>query len=232
MFHEFNGIYGYRRLTMNINRRYQTQYNHKRIRRLLRQLGLISHIRRTNGYCTKTSYKNIEDNHLNGDFTAAAPNEKWLTDVTYLRYGAGKKAYLSAIKDIYDGSIVAYKVRCANDNPLVMDTLKDAIQTHPDATPMIHSDRGSQYTSKAFRQITTEAGMTRSMSRLATCTDNAPMESFFGHFKCECYDLKMYHTFEALESDIEQYIEFYNHKRLQAQLNSLAPVEFRAQAAA
>ena len=84
----------------------------------------------------------------------------------------------------------------------------------------------------AFRQITTEAGMTRSMSRLATCTDNAPMESFFGHFKCECYDLKMYHTFEALESDIEQYIEFYNHKRLQAQLNSLAPVEFRAQAAA
>ncbi|SDL11542.1 IS3 family transposase, partial [Lacicoccus qingdaonensis] len=98
--------------------------------------------------------------------------------------------------------------------------------------PMIHSDRGSQYTSKAFRQITTEAGMTRSMSRLATCTDNAPMENFFGHFKCECYDLKMYHTFEALESDIEQYIEFYNHKRLQAQLNSLAPVEFRAQAAA
>lgn len=232
MFNEFQGIYGYRRLTMNINRRHGTQYNHKRIRRLLIKLGLRSYIRRSNGYCTKTSYQNIEANHLNGAFTATAPNEKWLTDVTYLKYGIGQKAYLSAIKDVYDGSIVAYKLRKRNDNPLVMDTLKDAIEMYPDATPMIHSDRGSQYTSKAFRQITTEAGMTRSMSRLATCTDNAPMESFFGHFKCECYDLKMYTTFETLEADIEKYIKFYNHDRFQAKLNSLSPMEFRAQAAA
>lgn len=232
MFNEFNGIYGYRRLTMNINRRYGTQYNHKRIRRLLIKLGLRSHIRRSKGYCTKTSYKNIEENHLNGDFTAEAPNMVWLTDVTHLKYGAGKKAYLSAIKDVHDGSIVAYKVRKANDNPLVMDTFKAAIEKYPDATPMVHSDRGSQYTSKAFRQITTEAEMTRSMSRLATCTDNAPMENFFGHFKCECYDLKMYTTFETLETDIDQYIKFYNHDRFQAKLNSLSPMEFREQAAA
>lgn len=232
MFHEFNGIYGYRRLTMNINRRYETQYNPKRIQRLLRYLGLKSIIRRPRGYCTKTSTQNVEPNHLNGNFTADMPNQKWLTDVTHLRYGTNQKAYLSAIKDVYDGTIVAYKVRLNNDNPLVMDTLRDAIEAYPQATPMIHSDRGTQYTSKAYRQMTTTAGMTRSMSRLAQCTDNAPMESFFGHFKSECYDWKQYPTFEALEADITQYIQFYNHDRFQAQLNSRAPMEVRAQAAA
>lgn len=232
MFKEFGGIYGYRRLTMNINRRYGTQYNHKRIRRLMLIAGLKSYIRRASGYCTKTSYVNIEANILDGNFTAAQPNQKWVTDVTHLKYGFGKKAYLSAIKDLYDGSIVAYKVGRFNDNPLVMETIQAATEQHPDASPIIHSDRGSQYTSKAYRVITTEAGMTRSMSRVGQCTDNAPIESFFGHFKCEQYDLKQYQTYDALVSDIDRYMYFYNHNRCQEKLNSLTPVEYRHQAAA
>lgn len=198
----------------------------------MRIAGLKSYIRRSKGYCTKTSYINIEDNILAGNFTAEAPNQKWVTDVTHLKYGLGSKAYLSVIKDLYDGSIVAYKVGRFNNNPLVMDTLKLAIQAHPDASPLIHSDRGSQYTSKEYRAITTQAGMTRSMSRLGRCTDNASIESFFGHFKCEQYDLKQYQTYEALESDINQYMHFYNHERYQEKLNSLTPVEYRNQAAA
>lgn len=74
--------------------------------------------------------------------------------------------------------------------------------------------------------------MTRSMPRLGQCTDNASIENFFGHFKCEQYDLKQYQTYEALESDINQYMHFYNHERYQEKLNSLTPVEYRNQAAA
>ncbi|GIP62837.1 hypothetical protein J32TS6_13920 [Virgibacillus pantothenticus] len=113
-----------------------------------------------------------------------------------------------------------------------MNTLKEAIEANPDATPLIHSDRGSPYTSKEYRYLTTEAGMKRSMSRVGNCIDNAPIESFFGHFKCESYDLKNYKNFEALEKDIDKYITFYNEERYQKRLNSLAPLEYRHQAVA
>ncbi|GIP62737.1 hypothetical protein J32TS6_12920 [Virgibacillus pantothenticus] len=95
---------------MAINRQYKKQYDEKRIRRFMIQMGLKSHICRSNGYSTKTSYINIEENILNREFTAGKPNEKWVTDITHVTYGFGNKAYLSAIKDLYDGSIVAYQV--------------------------------------------------------------------------------------------------------------------------
>jgi len=231
-FKKHNGNFGYRQITMTINRKYEKQYNPKRIRRLMTRLGLKSHIRRSNGYSTKTSYVNIEENILNREFSAEEPNEKWVTDITHMKYGFGKKAYLSAIKDLYDGSIVAYQVGRYNDNPLVMDTIKAAIEANPDAAPLIHSDRGSQYTSKEYRFITTEAGMTRSMSRVGNCIDNAPIESFFGHFKCESYYLKHFESYEELEKEIDKYIRFYNEERYQTKLNSLAPLEFRYQAVA
>lgn len=104
------GILGYRRMTLYVNRELGTNYNKKCIRRLMRILGLSSIIRRSRSYCTKTSFKNIEENILNRDFTAQSPNQKWCTDVTFMQYGLGCKAYLSAIKDLYDGSIVAYHI--------------------------------------------------------------------------------------------------------------------------
>ena len=113
-----------------------------------------------------------------------------------------------------------------------MDTIKAAIEANPDAAPLIHSDRGSQYTSKEYRFITTEAGMTRSMSRVGNCIDNAPIESFFGHFKCESYYLKHFKNYDELEREIDRYIKFYNEERYQTKLNSLAPLEFRYQAVA
>lgn len=232
IFKNRNGIYGYRRITMEINRRFKKKYNPKRIRRLMIEMGIKSHIRRSNGYSTKTSYVNIEENILNREFSAEKPNEKWVTDITHMTYGFGNKAYLSAIKDLYDGSIIAYQVGRFNDNSLVMNTIKSAVEANPNATPLIHSDRGSQYTSKEYRYLTTEAGMTRSMSRVGNCIDNAPIESFFSHFKCEKYDLKNYSTFEELEKDIDAYIKFYNEERYQEKLNSLAPLEFRYQAVA
>ncbi|WP_437132847.1 IS3 family transposase [Streptococcus suis] len=229
---QHNGILGYRRMTRFVNRKLETNYNKKRIRRLMHILGIRSIIRRSKGYCTKTSFVNVEDNILNRDFTATAPNQKWCTDVTFLKYGIGCKAYLSAIKDLYDGSIVAYVVGQFNDNELVFETLRKARTANPEATPLIHSDRGSQYTSKDYYRLTTQYQMTRSMSRVGKCIDNAPIESFFGHFKTECYDLKKYKTFEELVSDIDAYIYFYNHQRFQERNNGLAPLEMRNKAVA
>ena len=156
---QHNGILGYRRMTRFVNRKLETNYNKKRIRRLMHILGIRSIIRRSKGYCTKTSFVNVEDNILNRDFTATAPDQKWCTDVMFLKYGIGCKAYLSAIKDLYDGSIVAYVVGQFNDNELVFETLRKARKANPEATPLIHSDRGSQYTSKDYYRLTTKYQM-------------------------------------------------------------------------
>ncbi|KXU03089.1 Mobile element protein [Streptococcus gallolyticus] len=227
----YNGILGYRRMTTFINRQLGTNYNKKRIRRLMRILGLSSVIRRVRHSCTKAGEQFYTENILNREFTASAPNQKWCTDVTYLQYGLGKKAYLSAIKDLYDGSIIAYEISHHNDNPLVMRTIKKALALNPSATPLIHSDRGSQYTSKEYRYIIRQSGLTQSMSRVGKCIDNAPMESFWGHFKTESYHLKKYKTYDELVTDVEAYIDFYNTQRYQAKRNNLTPLEFRNQVA-
>lgn len=159
----YNGILGYRRMTNFINSQLGTNYNKKRIRRLMKILGIRSVIRRVRQSCTKGGGRFYEDNILNRDFTTTAPNQKWCTDVTYLQYALSAKAYLSVIKDLYDGSIIAYEIGHKNDNPLVIKTIKKALELNPGATPIIHSDRGSQYTSKECRYITQQAGLTLSM---------------------------------------------------------------------
>lgn len=144
LYEEFNGIYGYRRMTMNINRKLCKQYNHKRIYRLMRILGLKSVIRIKRKRYVKVSAEEIAYNKLNRNFTASNSNEKWLTDVTELKYGDGNKAYLSAILDLYDNSIVAHEIGLSNNNVLVFKTFDTAMKHNPDATPLLHSDRGYQ----------------------------------------------------------------------------------------
>ncbi|GGE25127.1 hypothetical protein GCM10011510_02790 [Streptococcus himalayensis] len=124
---QHKGILGYRRMTTFINRRLATNYNKKRIRRLMGILG-IQVIRRVRHACTKAGNRFYAENLLNRDFTATAPNQKWCTDVTYLQYGLGAKAYLSAIKNLYDGSIIVYEIDHNNDNLLVMKTISEQLQ--------------------------------------------------------------------------------------------------------
>ncbi len=112
-----------------------------------------------------------------------------------------------------------------------MKTIKKALELNQGAKPLIHSDRGSQYTSKEYRQMTRQAGLTLSMSRVGKCIDNAPIESFWGHFKTESYHLKKYKTYDELVADIDRYIHFYNTQRYQTKLNNLTPCEFRNQVA-
>ena len=115
------------------------------------------------------------------------------------------------------------------NNPLVFDTFDKAVATNPGATPLLHSDRGYQYTSKAFRRRILAAGMTQSMSRVARCIDNGPMEGFWGLMKREMYYGKKYKTKEELMLAIEKYIDYYTNKRVQRNLEVLTPPEFHEQ---
>jgi transposase InsO family protein len=193
--------------------------------------GIQSVIRRKKKKYERSTPQQVAENLLNRKFQAEEPNQKWVTDVTEFKYGTGQKAYLSAILDLHDKSIVSYVLGHSNNNPLVFKTLKLALEAATGRKPMLHSDRGYQYTSLYFKQMLDEAEITQSMSRVGRCIDNGPIESFWGTLKCEKYYLHTYRTFEQLKQDVEDYIHFYNYERLQAKLNGLSPMEFRTKAA-
>lgn len=227
---EVKGIFGYRRITLTLNRKLGESFNHKRIYRLMKISGIQSVIRKKKKRYKPSTPQHVAENILNREFTAEKPNEKWVTDVTELKYGT-KKAYLSAIRDLYDGSIVSYVLGHSNNNSLVFKTLDQATALLNGDRPLIHSDRGFQYTSKGFKRRIDTAKMRQSMSRVGRCIDNGPMESFWGTLKCEKYYRWKYKTFEELTLAINEYIHFYNHDRYQKRLNGLSPMEYRAKAA-
>ncbi|MFD2776703.1 IS3 family transposase [Ornithinibacillus salinisoli] len=225
-------IYGYRQMKMNMDRKFKKKFNHKRIYRLMKVAGLQSVIRKKKKRYKSSIPQQVAENILNREFKAEKPNEKWVTDVTEFKYGLSKKAYLSAIRDVYDGSIVSFVFSHRNDNQLVFRTMDLAIDILEDGEhPLIHSDRGYQYTSREFKRKIDKAKMTHSMSRVGKCIDNAPMESFWGTLKCEKYYLRKFNTFEELSKAIDDYIYFYNHNRYQERLNGHSPMEYRTMAA-
>lgn len=199
LYSEVNGIYGYRRMTMNVNSRLKRNYNRKRIYRLMKSVHMQAVIRRKKKHYIMSEPRVTAENVLNREFTADRPNEKWLTDVTEFKLQNGKKAYLSAILDLHDKSIVAYALGHSNNNQLVFDTFDAAVNANPDAHPLFHSDRGYQYTSRQFKAKLDGIHATQSMSRPGRCIDNGPMEGFWGILKSEMYYLQLFHTFEELE---------------------------------
>jgi transposase InsO family protein len=133
---------------------------------------------------------------------------------------------LSAILDLYDRRIVAYRTGRSNNNQLVFDTFNDAVAACPDAHPLFHSDRGFQYTSKTFHAKLQEANMRQSMSRVGHCIDNGPMEGFWGILKSEMYYIHKFTANDELIMAIEDYIVFYNTRRYQKRLGCMTPMEF------
>ena len=228
--HEKHPEMGYRRLKDELDRRHNTHVNDKRMLRICRSRQIKSTIKYSNHGCTRQG-KNpyyMADNLLNREFKAEKPNQKWLTDVTEFKYYVGievKKVYLSAILDLYDRRIVSYVIRDTNDIPLVFDTFRAAIAANPDAHPLSHSDRGFQYTNRAFHHMLTKAGMIQSMSRIAKCIDNGPMEGFWGILKRERYYGIRFTDKASLVAMIEDFIRYYNTERLQRNLGVLTPME-------
>lgn len=135
------------------------------------------------------------------------------------------KIYLSAILDLYDRRIVSYVISDHNNNALVFDTIDEAIRINPNAHPLFHSDRGFQYTNRTFHSKLIKARMTQSMSRVAKCIDNGPMEGFWGILKRERYYRRRFTDKETLVKMIDEYIDYYNNKRLQRNLGVLTPME-------
>lgn len=229
LYSEVHGIYGYRRMKLNINRILGKRYNHKRIYRLMRSINMNSVIRRKKKNYVLSTPQITAENILNRQFYADKPNEKWLTDVTEFKLTDGTKAYLSAILDLHDNSIVSYVLGRFNNNLLVFETFDKAIDANPNASPLFHSDRGFQYTSKLFKKKLDAIGATQSMSRVSRCIDNGPMEGFWGIIKAEMYYLTKFHDFRELHKSIDKYMDFYNTGRLQEKLKGLTPIEYRNQ---
>ena len=226
--HESNGIFGYRRMQLNLKRRFGLHVNKKRIYRVMRAIKLASVIRRKRPSYVKTTPEITAENILNRKFTAERFNEKWLSDVTEFKYGEGKKLYLSAILDLKDKGIVSYSLGSSNSNQLVFEAFDIAVRKYPQAQPLFHSDRGYQYTNRIFQSKLDAQGMTQSMSRVGCCLDNAPMEGFWGTLKAEMYYLRRFHDCASLTDAIAEYIDFYNNGRFQEGLGGLAPLEYRA----
>ena len=230
---KYNGLLGYRMMADRINRDYNKYYSDKRIYKIMRTLGLQSIIRPKRRSCTVRKNNNTAKNNLNRDFNASRPNEKWVTDVTEFKYGPHNehKLYLSAFLDLYDRTIVGYEVSDFNNNALVFDTFKNAINDNPDAHPLFHSDGGYQYTSPSFISKLKEHGMTQSMSRVHCCIDNGPMEGFWGIMKCEMYHYgKHYNTKDEVIRAIDDWIYYYIYERYQRRFGVRTPYEVRCEA--
>ena len=221
---------GYRRINDELRHDHGIHVNDKRILRICRARGIKSTIKYGNNGCTRRA-KNpqyLAENLLDRQFFAEKPNEKWLTDVTEFKWYEGitvHKVYLSAILDLYDRRIVTYVIGDRNDNPLVYKTFDKAVNANPGAHPLFHSDRGFQYTNRTFHRKLEKAGMTQSMSRVAHCIDNGPMEGFWGILKRERYYGKRFNSKRELIYMIESFIRYYNTRRVQRNLGVLTPME-------
>ena len=223
---ECGKTYGYRRVHIWLGRK-GIHHNPKTILRVMQKYNLLSVVRRKK-YRNYGEYLHRYPNLLNRDFYAERPNQKWVTDISYIHTKQGV-LYLSIIRDLFDNSIVAYKTGTEQNVNLVLNTIKSAMKKEKvTAKLQLHSDQGFQYTSYAYYSLTKDYGITPSMSRRGNPYDNALAENFFSILKTECiYRVKL-QTFEEARLLIDKYIYFYNHQRIQLK-TKLTPLELRSQ---
>lgn len=220
--------YGCRRVKIWLEKNKNISINSKTILRIMNKYGLLSEIRRRRKYRKLGEEQHKYENVINRDFHADKPNSKWVTDISYIQTEEGT-LYLSIIRDLYDNSIIAFKVGNDQTVHLVLSTIKEAIEKEKITTELqLHSDQGLQYTSHGYFNLTREYGITPSMSRRGNCYDNAMAENFFGILKTECIYRSRPSTFSEARRRIDEYIHFYNYERIQLK-TKLTPYEKRCQ---
>jgi len=220
--------YGYRRITSWIAQKKGISINHKATLRLMRLMNMQSVIRRK-----KRRQQGAGENHvhrypniLKRDFVAVRPNQKWGTDVTFIRTPQGF-LYLSVVKDMFDGFIVGYEISSSNSVELVIRTLVQALQKEMvTAGLVLHSDQGYQYCSQPYHALLQQYKITPSMSRKGNCLDNAPTENFFSHLKTEAIYTTHLLSFQDAKQKVAEYIYFYNYQRIQLKTRQ-TPFEVR-----
>ena len=216
-FRRSHHTYGYRRIALWLRLQKGLRINRKAVLRLMNKLEIRPWARRRRVYRALEQWpaEHTYPNWLARDFQAAHPNQKWVTDVTYIQTQQGW-AYLSVIKDLFDGFIVAHHLSRNNSIGLVLHTLRLAQQKERDLQGLLlHSDQGSPYRSDPYHALMITSGITASMSRRGNCWDNAPMENFFGHLKEEALRAFRTPTFPQAQQIIADYIEFFNYERIQ-----------------
>ena len=224
--HSVRPFYGYRRVAAAL-RREGFIVNHKRVYRIMGELGIQSVIRKKRRYFGRSGSV-IFPNLLRRDFQSAGPGKKLATDITYLPTLTGF-VYLSAIQDLFNNEIVAYSFSTRNTLDLAFASL-DKLPTMPGA--ILHSDQGFQYTHKLYQVELERLGLRGSHSRRGNCLDNACMESFFSHLKTEAFAGKSLSSPQETIALVEEHIRFYNTERFQKRLGQLSPIEFRKKLAA
>ena len=206
--------------------------NVKKIRRLMQKFSLFCPIRKANPY--RRMAKALRTNHVAPNivergFTTRGPRKVLLTDITYLFYAADR-CYLSTILDAFTHEILAYQLSESLEVTFVIETVDQLVREHGctlDDETIVHSDQGCHYTSWAFINKLKEEEFVQSMSRRGNCWDNAPQESFYGHMKDEIRDtIKQFQTFEAVKSQIDDWMDYYNKDRYQWELLKLSPSEY------
>jgi transposase InsO family protein len=218
--------YGYRRVHIWLERQ-GIHHNSKTILRVMQKYNLLSVVRRKK-YRNYSQALHKYPNLLNRDFSADRPNQKWVTDISYIKTTQGT-LYLSVIRDLFDNSIVAYKTGTEQNINLVLSTIRAAKKKEKvTAELQLHSDQGFQYTSHGYYRLTKSYRITPSMSRKGNPYDNALAENFFSILKTECIYRTKLRTYEEARLLIDEYIHFYNHERFQLK-TKLAPMEYRNQ---
>ncbi len=218
--------YGYRRVHLWLERE-GIHHDPKTILRVMQKYNLLSVVRRKR-YRNYSNHIHRYENLLNRDFNAEKPNQKWVTDISYIKTNQGT-LYLSIIRDLYDNSIVAYKTGTQQNLNLVLSTIRAAKKKEKvTAELQLHSDQGFQYTSHPYFKLTQSYNITPSMSRKGNPYDNAMAENFFSILKTECIYRTKLRTYDEARLLIGQYIHFYNNERIQLK-TKLTPLEKRSQ---
>jgi putative transposase len=228
VYDEHKGRYGYRRMTTELRNRGHG-INHKAIQSLMGQLKLKSLVKPKKYQSYRGQVGTVAPNVLQRKFTATGPNQKWVTDVTEFKV-AGEKLYLSPVLDLYNGEIISYSIAKRPRFEMVKSMLKKAFKRLKEhERPLLHSDQGWQYQMRVYQKMLADRKIIQSMSRKGNCLDNAVMENFFGILKSECFYLQKFSNVDDLAKELDQYIHYYNHKRIKQKLKGLSPVQYRTQ---
>jgi transposase InsO family protein len=227
---EGRGNYGRPRVYQALRKRGE-RLSEKRVGRLMREENLKGRTRRRWVRTTNSDHEQpVFENVLARDFTATAPDQRWVVDITYLRTPYGF-LYLAVVMDLFSRAIVGWALSAIIDRKLAIAALENALQRRCPSPGLVHhSDRGCQYASDDYQKVLKANGITCSMSRVGNCLDNAAMESWFGTLKTELGE--DFESAAAAKRELFEYIErFYNRKRMHSSLGYVSPAEFEHAAA-
>ncbi len=227
VYQTYRQVYGSPRIHAELQAQGITS-SRKRVARLMRERGLSARRRHHKTITTKSEPgARVAPNLLDQDFTASRPNEKWTGDITAIWTYEGW-LYLAVVLDLFSRRVIGWAMAATQDEALIETALRMALLARRPTTELLfHSDRGSQYTSDAYRAVLAQASITVSMSRTGNCYDNAVTESFFGTLKGECVERSCFQTRREARQTIFEYVEcFYNRVRRHSSLSYLSPVVF------